>query len=200
MFNFLFFAMTHSISAAIRKAGVEDIESIMKIERLAFRSEIIESEKTFKERMEVFGDGFLVAEMETAGKKTIVGYISSELWEYSKDIPYENFALNHCVLKTHKANGNELYVSSVAVDPYVRGNNIGKQLFAELLKMVLIKYKLKSAILIVNDEWKTAFEMYYKSGFEETARIPDFFPKNEEQEQVNRKIPQGTGIIMRKIF
>ena len=190
--------MIHSISAEIRKACIEDIESIMKIEYSAFHSEIVESEKTFEERIQTFGDGFLVAEIETNAGKTVVGYISSELWKYSKEIQYSNFKLNHSVCETHKTGGNELYISSVAVDPAVRGKNVGKQLFEELLKTVLEKYKLKSAILIVNSEWKNAFEMYKKSGFEIIAEIPNFFPENEESDK--RKTAQETGIIMRRLF
>jgi Acetyltransferases len=190
--------MNHSISVTIRKADIEDIKNIMKIEHLAFHSEIIESEKTFEDRMKAFGDGFLVAETKTSGKKEIVGYISSELWEESKEIPYENFALNHSIFKTHKADGNELYISSVAVDPAVRGNNIGRRLFEELLKMISGKYELKSSILIVNTEWENALEMYRKNGFEEIAQMPNFFPKKEEPG--SRKIPSGIGIIMRKRF
>jgi len=190
--------MIDSISATVRKACIEDIESIMKIEYSAFHSEIVESEKTFEDRMKVFGDGFLVAEIETNAGKTVVGYISSELWEYSKEIQYSNFKLNHPVCETHKTGGNELYISSVAVDSAVRGKNIGKRLFEELLKTVSEKYKLKSAVLIVNSEWKSAFEMYQKNGFEIVAEIPNFFPKSEESD--GREIPQRNGIIMRKRF
>ena len=190
--------MIDSISATVRKACIEDIESIMKIEYSAFHSEIVESEKTFEERIQTFGDGFLVAEIETNAGKTVVGYISSELWEYSKEIQYSNFKLNHPVCETHKTGGNELYISSVAVDPAVRGKNIGKQLFEELLKTILEKYELKSSILIVNSEWQNAFEMYKKSGFEAITEITDFFPKNEEED--SRKMTQRTGIIMRRLF
>jgi Acetyltransferases len=190
--------MTHSIPAAIRKAGIEDIESIMKIEYSAFHSEIVESEKTFKDRIKTFGDGFLVAEIETGEGKAIAGYISSELWEYSKEIRYSNFNLNHSICETHKTSGNELYISSIAVDPTVRGKNIGKRLFEELLKTVSEKYRLKSAILIVNSEWKSAFEMYQKNGFEIVAEIPNFFLKNEEQD--SQKMTQGNGKIMRRLF
>ena len=192
--------MNHSISVIIRKADIEDIKNIMKIEHLAFHSEIIESEKTFEDRTKAFEDGFLVAETDANSdkEKEIVGYISSELWEYSTEIPYENFALNHSVFKTHKKDGNELYISSVAVDPAVRGKNIGKRLLEELLKTISEKYELKSSILIVNSEWKNAFEMYRKKGFEEVAQMPDFFPKSDDPD--SRKISQGTGIIMRKGF
>ena len=190
--------MIHSISAAIRKAGIEDVKSIMKIEYASFHSGIVESEKTFEDRMKTFGDGFLVAEIETNGEKIIVGYISSELWKYSKEIPYENFTLNHSVCETHKKDGNELYISSVAIDPAVRGKNIGRQLFEELLKTVSEKYKLKSSILIVNRDWRSAFEMYRKNGFEIIAEIPNFFPENEEED--SRKITQRNGIIMRRMF
>ncbi|WNY29214.1 hypothetical protein MmiEs2_14380 [Methanimicrococcus stummii] len=184
-------------SATIRKANADDIDDIMKIEHLSFHPEVIESKKVFEDRIAAFSDGFLIAEIENEdGGKEIAGYISSELWNYSKDIPYSNFSLNHSVYETHSDSGEELYISSIAVNPAVRGGKIGKRLFTELLKSVSEKYALKSAILLVNSDWQNAYKMYQKEGFVTVDKIPDFFPVLENAD--SGEDLSGVGIIMRK--
>ena len=169
-------------SIFIRKANLDDIGGIMNVERLSFPDSVIESQKAFEDRISCFSDGFLVAVSENK----IIGYISSELWQFSKNTPISNFTLNHSVFKTHHGDGEELYISSIAVDPKFRGNGIGKYLFEELLKTVPKKYTLMYLILLVSSNWKHAFSMYQKKGFVEINRIPDFFSPSED------------GIIMRK--
>lgn len=182
---------------SIRKAEAKDIGAIMKIEHLSFHPEVIESQKVFEDRIEAFADGFLIAEIENDdGNIEIAGYISSELWKYSEDIPFSNFTLNHSVYNTHCDDGEELYISSVAVNPAVRGGKIGKRLFTELLENVSKKYDLKSAILLVNSDWQNAYQMYQKEGFTTVSKISEFFPVLEKSD--SGEDPSGVGIIMRK--
>lgn len=176
-------------SVIIRKANKGDISDIMEIERLSFHSEIIESRNVFEDRIETFQNGFLVAVIGS----DIVGYISSELWNYSPNISISNFDLNHSIQKTHQKNGDELYISSIAVNPNIRGEKIGKKLFLTLLKTVQKEHQIKRAILLVNRDWKNAFSMYQKEGFEIIAEIENFFPKTDSS-----NLKSGTGIIMRK--
>jgi len=171
-----------NFSISVRKAEIADIDGIMNVEQSSFHSSIIESQKTFEDRISLFSDGFLVAVIENQ----IAGYISSELWKFSEEAPISNFSLNHSIFETHCDDGEELYISSIAVDPKFRGGKIGKRLFEELLKTIPKKYKLKSMILIVNSNWEFAYNMYQKEGFIEICRIPDFFSSSE------------TGIVMRK--
>lgn len=182
----------------IRKAEVHDIEDIMKIEHLSFHPEVIESKKVFEDRIAAFSDGFLVAVADNGDSsgEEIAGYISSELWIYSDEIPYPNFNLNHSVYETHRNDGEELYISSVAVNPAARGGKIGKKLFTGLLESIQKEYRLKSAILLVNSDWQNAFHMYQKEGFQTVSKIPDFFPILENSESGDD--PSGVGIIMRK--
>ncbi|WNY27794.1 GNAT family N-acetyltransferase [Methanolapillus ohkumae] len=174
-------------------------------------------------RISVFSDGFLLAEMN--GR--VVGYISSELWNYSPDIPYSNFSINHSIRDTHKPDGNEIYISSVAVYPDVRGEKIGKKLFLKLLEALQFEYDIFSSILIVNSDWENAYNMYQKEGFVEIGKIDGFFPNlnlktgtevnlktgaemkskadaNAEPQMIEkssgRQKKSGTGIIMRKMF
>ncbi|MCL2523827.1 MAG: GNAT family N-acetyltransferase, partial [Betaproteobacteria bacterium] len=156
--------MENQTAIIIRKAVANDIDGIMTIEHLSFRSRVTESRKVFEDRIAAFPDGFLVAVVDRENERRIVGYISSELWVLSEDVPYSNFDLGHSVYDTHCDDGEELYISSIAVDPTVRGGQIGKKLFVSLLKMVQDKYKLKSAILLVNSDWASAYKMYQKEG------------------------------------
>lgn len=190
---------------SIRKAEAKDIGAIMKIEQLSFHPEVIESQKVFEDRIEVFADGFLIAEIEKENdgdsnngncRMEIAGYISSELWKYSEEIPYSNFNLNHSIYDTHHDEGEELYISSVAVNPAVRGGKIGKRLFTELLKNISKEYDLKSAILLVNSDWQNAYKMYQKEGFTVIDKISDFFPALENSD--SGEDSSGVGIIMRK--
>ena len=168
-------------SIFIRKANLNDIAGIMTVECLSFPDSVIESQKVFEDRISLFSDGFLVALFENK----IIGYISSELWRFSENVPLSNFTLNHPIFETHHGDGEELYISSIAVDPKFRGSGIGKHLFEELLKNVPEKYNLLSLILLVSSNWERAFSMYQKKGFIEINRIPDFFSLGED------------GIIMR---
>ncbi|MDR2944781.1 MAG: GNAT family N-acetyltransferase [Methanosarcinales archaeon] len=182
--------------ATIRKANAGDIDGIMKIERLSFHSEVVESKKVFEDRIAVFPDGFLIAEIETKGGKIIAGYVSSELWPYSEAIPYSNFSLNHSIYETHSNDGDELYISSFAVDPSVRGGKIGKHLFTALIDCVSKKYKLKSAILMVSSDWQNAYKMYQKEGFAAVSKISGFFPASENSGSEDDL--SSAGIIMKK--
>ncbi|MCL2549877.1 MAG: GNAT family N-acetyltransferase [Methanimicrococcus sp.] len=192
--------MENQVTVIIRKATADDIGGIMEIEHLSFHSDVIESKKVFEDRIAVFSDGFLVAVADTGNERKIAGYISSELWAFSEgskgseNIPYSNFNLNHSVYETHRDDGEELYISSVAVDPAFRGGQIGKKLFTGLLETIQRKYQPKSVILLVNGDWQNAYTMYQKEGFETVADIPGFFPVLENSGPGS----SGTGIIMRK--
>ncbi|MDV0446506.1 hypothetical protein MsAg5_03460 [Methanosarcinaceae archaeon Ag5] len=180
--------MNNTPTVSIRKAVPNDIDVVMDIEKYSFHPEIVESADVFADRISVFADGFLVAEMD--GK--VVGYISSELWDYSDKIPYDNFGINHSIRDTHKSAGNEIYISSVAVDPNVRGGKVGKKLFLTLLESLTSEYDVVSSILIVNSDWKNAHGMYQKEGFTEIGQISGFFPK------ISSDPLSGTAVIMRK--
>ncbi|WNY25691.1 N-acetyltransferase [Methanolapillus millepedarum] len=180
--------MENSPTVLIRKAVPSDIDAIMDIEKYSFHSKIMESRDVFEDRISIFANGFLVA--ETGGR--VVGYISSELWDYSDEIPYFHFSINHSISDTHKPMGNEIYISSVAVYPNVRGEKIGKKLFLALLESLRSEYDIVSSILIVNSDWKNAHGMYQKEGFAEIGQIDGFFPK------ISSDPKSGTGIIMRK--
>lgn len=170
----------------IRKASESDLKEIMKIERESFSAEIQETELSFRERMQIFPDGFFVLENDGV----LIGYMCSELWDSVPEKGDSCFMLNHSAVKSHKNNGSVLYISSIAVLQKVWGSGFGQKLFFEGLKEITEAVpRITDAVLIVNEIWTGAIHVYKKNGFWEYGRIQSFFPGN----------PMGTdGILMRR--
>lgn len=157
----------------IRQAGESDIPDIMRIEEDSFASRIIEAEQTFRERLRLFPQGFLIlADGET---DRALGYFTAELWKDRKTTK-EDFALGHSAQAAHCENGEVLYIASMALSPALRGRGAGKLLFNQALASVLSKNPQISLIqLVVNEEWKGARSIYAAVGFSETGRLAAFF-------------------------
>lgn len=176
----------------LRIAQKSDITAVMQIEHAVFEEQICESIDTFCERIEIFPQGFLVAETLENG---IVGYICSELWDYRDELAASRFSLNHSMQNSHRQSGRELYISSLAVLPVFRGFNLGKMLFTEVINRVMIENDIDSVILLVNARWQTAAAMYAKQGFGEIALFKAFFTNSAPDSQNNH---HSDGIVMRK--
>ncbi|WP_459201045.1 GNAT family N-acetyltransferase [Methanococcus sp. CF] len=168
----------------IRNATKNDIDDIMNIEYDSFIEGISESRDVFLNRISTFQDGFLVLEVESK----VSGYISSEIWEYFKDIDEKMFDLDHDIKNVHNINGSELYISSIGVLKEHRKKGYGSLLFNQLIEMISKKYKISSIILTVSVNWGPALKLYEKIGFKEAYRIKNFF----EDEYCS------DGIVMRK--
>jgi len=173
----------------IRTASLDDIDDIMKIERECFPIGIVENEDVFIERIKTFKDGFLVVVDKELNQ--CVGYITSEIWKYNKEINDENFNLGHSIQEKHHEDGEELYIASTGVlNEYCR-KGLGSLLFTELLMVIKTKYfHVKSAILIVSSTWIPAQKIYKRNGFVEKKIISQFFQPVDQE--------TSDGIIMRK--
>ncbi|WMW26271.1 N-acetyltransferase [Methanolobus sediminis] len=165
---------------SIRNAEKEDIEGIMCVEHRSFHTNIAENSDTFLERIESFSDGFLV--MVIDGE--IAGYISSELWDYSENIETEKFVLGHNITETHRNDGKELYISSIAVLKKYRGKGYGNALFSELVSRIYRNYEISSIILMVSVNWIAARKIYEKNGFKEIQVIKYFFDDDEKSDAI----------------
>jgi len=171
---------------SIRVATNNDLEDIMDIEVLCFESEICEKEDVFLERIEVFNDGFYVIEQ----KDIVVGYISTELWEYKEKIDSKWFELGHSISEIHNPNGAELYISSMGVLPSYRRKGLGKILFKKSIDLIIKKYNnIESQILIVSEKWDGARKIYKQNNFFELMEIEGFFEYNNNYKE--------NGIVMR---
>lgn len=168
----------------IRNAQNFDLENILLVEKEAFIPNIQESKETFEKRLFCFPKGFFVLQEDT-----VLGYYCSELWDF---IPRErnHFLLNHSPLQTHKANGNVLYISSVALKNECRGKNLGSKLFAYCTQKILLQNDfIQDIVLLVNENWKTAYHIYKKNSFKQYAVLNNFF----STEQNN----YSSGILMK---
>ena len=165
----------------VRNACKDDMPAIMNIEKDAFAAQIQEKNETFTERMKVFGGGFLVFENDG----DIAGYFCSERWP---EIPENEdlFKLGHSARKTHVYDGKVLYISSFAILSKYRGKGLGRKLFCEALDFILLHEKgIKQLLLLVNEQWKGALNIYSDYGFEKISCADGVFPESR-------------GIIMKK--
>ena len=176
------------MDVTVRKADLSDIEAIMAVENQAFIKGIVEKRETFEERIKSFKDGFFVlCDERDCGK--IVGYYCSEIWN-SVPCDEKSFALDHDASKKHDVHGSVLYISSVALLKSYRGMGLGRFLFADCTSRVLKEFTgIKTAVLLVNEEWKGARHIYGEAGFTEYARLEGFFATQDQ----DRK---SSGILM----
>lgn len=175
----------------IRNAKINDIEKILEIEDNSFDKNICEDKQVFIDRIETFNEGFLVAEY----KGEIIGYICSEIWLYNENLKESDFLLNHSIKESHKANGDELYISSFAISPKARKYGIGKILFNYLIDNVdKLIANPKSLLLVVAENWTSARNIYLKKGFLEVCILTDFFDYGNVQPF------KADGIVMRKLL
>lgn len=173
-----------------------DIDSIMKIERAAFISEIQEKQKTFEERLSVFPQGFFVLADNSEktvienGKPEIAGYFTSEIWPSFPESD-EIFALGHSAKKIHDINGSALYFSSFALLPSFQGKKLAGPFLEGCLKSVCGAFpNIKKIVLLVDEEWLGARHLYDKLGFKSVRTVKGFFPS------LNQK--SSDGIIMER--
>ena len=170
-------------------ATVRDIDEIMGLEVLGFKSGIVERADVFLGRIEHFPDGFLI--IRDRSSKRAIGYISSEIWPRHEVIRKQMFTINHGIEETHSFLGSEIYVTSMTIHPDFRGSGLGAYLFSECIRRLKILYpKINSSVLIVNETWVNAKKIYDKEGFIELFRINGFFTPNGESPQ--------DAIVMRK--
>lgn len=168
----------------IRCAKESDISDILKIEKEAFRSDICEERDVFVERINTFADGFLVVEHEDR----VIGYISSEIWNYSSVIKRDDFELGHSISSTHTLSGDEIYISSFGILKEFKGIGLGKYLFDYFINYIVRKTKNpKSLILLVSENWVSAKNIYLNKGFEIITTFDNFFDLDN-------------GLVMRKLL
>lgn len=160
------------MSHLIRQAQPRDIPVIMSLEHEAFSPDCWENEEVYISRMKVFPQGFLVIEEDGE----FAGTITSEIWHHSQEINPHTFSLGHAIEERHKRDGNELYISSIAVFKRFRGHHYGYLLVTQLLDSIGRHYpNVEQSILIVSTEWLPAYHTYQRIGYQTVTQIPHFF-------------------------
>lgn len=145
----------------------------MELEDGGFHQRIQEDKSVMLERMRHFPEGFLVLANDS---DLAMGYLCSELWEVDSSLPHAAFALGHDIKETHKADGSQLYISSMTVATEYRGGGLGKKFFQQSVHMLRTQLThLRGSILLLSAEWTGAHKIYQDSGYTEIARLKDFF-------------------------
>lgn len=172
-----------------------DIDAIMQIENACFAPHIRETKETFLERINVFTDGFYL--LRQAQDNKVVGYICTEIWEREVDNlcktcakvnahkvdstwARDDFVLGHSISTKHSNNGSNLYISSIALLPTLRGLGAGRAFFSAVIAQIAKNYpNIKNFVLLVCEEWMAARSIYQKEGFVQVAEFKDFFAVEE---------------------
>lgn len=171
----------------LRPATPADLPEIMRLERAGFASDIQETELTFGERLAAAPEGCWVL-ADGAGR--LYGYLCAEFWAFDAAAPAAKFARDHSAGALHRLDGEEVYVSSMVVDPATRGSGWGRRLFRDAVAVMFARHRaLRSAILIVHTEWQAARRIYHSEGFIEIGAVPDYFFAHD------RRLP---AIVMRR--
>lgn len=156
----------------LRQAAASDLAEIMRLEQAGFAAAIQETAATFAGRLAAGGDGCWV--LADGGR--LYGYLCAEFWRYEEHAKADRFARDHSAADTHCADGEEIYVSSMVVDPVLRGTGWGSRLFNGALAAMRGRHRqLRSAILIVHPEWQGARHIYRSAGFTEVGEVPAYF-------------------------
>jgi len=162
---------------ALRPARPSDVAEIMRLERAGFAEAIRETEATFAERLAAAPEGCWVLD---AGGGRLSGYLCAEFWPLAERIDPHRFARDHAAGGAHTLSGEEIYVSSMVVDPATRGTGWGRRLFRDALAAMAARHpQLQSVILIVHPHWHAARRIYSAEGFVETGEVPAYFDGGE---------------------
>ena len=157
----------------LRQAVAADMAEIMRLERAGFAPAIQETERTFAQRLAAAPAGCWVL-ADAAGR--LSGYLCAEFWPLEPSFDAGRFARDHAAADTHRSDGEEVYVSSMVVDPATRGTGWGRRLFRDALAAMFARHpRLRSTILIVHPEWEAARRIYRAEGFLEIGEIGGYF-------------------------
>lgn len=145
----------------------------MDLEDGGFHQRIQEDKSVMLERMYHFPAGFLVLANDS---DMATGYLCSELWDNDGTLHEAAFALGHDIKDTHRADGSQLYISSMTVAREYRGSGLGKKFFQQSVHMLRTQLThVRGSILLLSAEWTGAHKIYQDSGYTEIARLKDFF-------------------------
>lgn len=171
-------------SLVIRGARHDDLAAVMAIEQASFAPGLRETLPTYRARLELYPQGFLVAEQ--AGR--LLGFITGERWTEADGLAASRFAIDHHPALHHRADGDVLYFSALAVPPDARGLGTG----AALLSRMITDHTpaVRAAVLVVAQGWTAARHAYARAGFAEHRVLPGFFRADDA--------PADDGLVLRR--
>ncbi len=122
----------------IRKARIEDIEEIVKLEQSAWPEGGAATSEQIEERISIFPEGVIVC----VDNLKIVGTVMGELLEYKELMSGEktwSSITGNGYISTHSNTGNVLFGVDLSVDPTSRNKGLGKNLLMEIGKLAIRK-------------------------------------------------------------
>ena len=143
----------------------------MRIEDDSFDPAIREDLATFRERLEVFPEGFVLLEVD--GR--VGGYLCSELWDVPRGPKPSDFALGHSARERHRPRGNSLYISSYGILSGLRGRGLGRLFFRSFQEYSEGRFPHDQTLLLVSETWRGARAIYESEGYAYTLTVPGFF-------------------------
>lgn len=153
-----------------------DINRIIEIERSSFSKDVQESKELYLKRINLFKEGNLGFYADDK----LIGFFCSELWHFKERYDLNQFTLNGDFEASHNSKGDELYISSFAIDKQYRSLLKGKEAFNLAINFLLKHLEIKSIILLVGQNWLAARSIYKQWGFKEIAEIEGFFSDSKQ--------------------
>ena len=149
------FIIKGDLEIIIRFANKDDIDKIIEIESICFPKEEAASEKSLKERFEVFPENFLVAEVKK--DKKLIGFINGCTYDKPElpDILYEKANL-------HNKDGAYQTIFGIDTLPEYRRQGVGEHLMKSLINLTKKRGK-KGLVLTCKDH---LIHFYQKFGYE----------------------------------
>lgn len=173
----------------VRQAKLSDLPIIMDIESQSFNLVTQESIDVYRERITHFADGFYIFLYQ----KKVIGFLTSEIWSSLPTKDNNHLAINHSIADVFNRQGTVLYISSFELNPKFRGRGLGTYFFDYFLSDIKNKFhQLEKAVLIVNENWVQAINIYHKQNFKLAFDLKNFFIEEN-------KCP-STGLVLVKTF
>jgi ribosomal protein S18 acetylase RimI-like enzyme len=159
----------------IRPARPDDLEEATLLERRIW-GRMAASLNELQRRLFALPEAFLLAELQRPGRRQqLVGVTNGLIW--TRDFPrsysqYEKMLPS----SSHNPRGDVLYISSLGVDPPLRGRGIGLKLLQESLEVGRRRH-LKVARLIANHRSQ---QLYARAGFTLARPLPRIFRQHRD--------------------
>jgi ribosomal protein S18 acetylase RimI-like enzyme len=173
--NGAFAARQAILRVLIRPARPDDLEEATLVERRVWGrlgASLIELQR----RLFALPEAFLLAELQRPGQPTqIVGLTNGLLW--TRDFPRSYLDYERILPSaSHNPRGDVLYLSSVGMDPGLRGHGVGLRLIQEVIEVGRRRH-LKQVRLIANSRSRPLCE---RAGFEVVRPLPRLFRQHRD--------------------
>jgi len=146
----------------------DDLSDIHRIEK-SIESHYPANRQTLKNRLEMFPDGFLIANRDSQ----LIGYIESCIWNEQSFSKYQDISR---FSKFHNPNGIILFVIFIGVDKLCQKMGVGSLLLNELKIRTKKKYPhIQKVNLVSKQQYVNNF--YRKNEFKKIKRLPAYTPE-----------------------